>query len=134
MDNNILDKMDWEENEPFNADNEETSDNGVMMIKTFNKEEEAQVCAAALKNEGIDAHVISSTTSGMTPFAYGNIRLFVAESQEEEAHKIIQRLNAEREVFSNPQDSAVHILAIIAIGLVIISILLYLAQKVFSSY
>jgi hypothetical protein len=134
MDNNILDRMDWDENEHFNADNEETSDSGVIMIKTFNTEEEAQVCAAALKNEGIDAHVISSTTSGMTPFAYGNIRLFVAVSQEEEAHKIIQRLATENAVFSNPQDSAVHILVIIAIGLVIISILLYLVQKVFSSY
>jgi hypothetical protein len=133
MDNNILDKMDWEENEPFNADNEETSDSGVIMIKTFNTEEEAQVCAAALKNEGIDAHVISSTTSGMTPFAYGNIRLFVAVSQEEEAHKVIQRLDAESAVFSNPRDSAVHIFVIIAIGLILISILLYLVQKVFSS-
>lgn len=133
MDNNILDKMYGEENDHFHADNQEAIDSGVMMIKTFNTEEEAQVCAASLKNEGIDAHVISSTTSGMTPFAYGNIRLFVAVSQEEEAHKIIQRLAAEKAVFSNPQDSAVHILVMIAIGLIIISVLLYLVQKFFSS-
>ncbi len=133
MDNNLLDRLDWEDEDHIEDENQNHTDSGVIMIKTFNTEEEAQVCAAALKNDGIDAHVISSATSGMTPFAYGNIRLFVALSQEEEAHKIIQRLEAEREVYDNPSASSVHIFVIIAIGLLIISIIVYLVQEIFSS-
>jgi hypothetical protein len=126
----ILDDFDWQKgdntNESLPTPRDESS---VVMLKSFTTEEEAQVCAAALKSEGIDAHVITSTTGVMTPFAYGNIRLFVAESQEEEALIIIRRLDAISDVYDNPKVSSERIFAIIAIGIFIIGFFIYLLQR-----
>lgn len=131
MARNILDDFNLENEEQEKA-NDETSEalGNVIMLKTFNTEEEAQVCAAALKSEGIEAHVISSATGGMTPFAYGNIRLFVAEHYEEEAFSIIQQLEAKEQVFDDPRASAVYIFALILIGLFVTSILIYSIQYI----
>jgi hypothetical protein len=125
----ILDDFDWQKGD--NTDESLTTprdESSVVMLKSFTTEEEAQVCAAALKSEGIDAHVITSTTGVMTPFAYGNIRLFVAESQEEEALIIIRRLDAISDVYDNPKVSSERIFAIIAIGIFIIGFFIYLLQ------
>lgn len=131
MNNDILDKLDWEDEDDRYQDNiDDNIENSVIMIKSFNTEQEAQVCAVVLKNEGIEAQVITSSTGGMTPFAYGNIRLFVAASQEEEAHSIIKRLDAEKEVYDNPSVSAQRILGIMIVGLIMIGFIIYLLQKV----
>lgn len=131
MARNILDDLNWENEEPEEANDEPTKASGnVIMLKTFNTEEEAQVCAAALKSEGIEAHIISSATGGMTPFAYGNIRLFVAEYYEEDALKIIQHLEAKEQILDDPKSSAVYILVLILIGLFVTSILMYSIQYV----
>lgn len=103
--------------------------NSVVLLQSFNTEGEAQICAASLKSAGIDAHVITSATSGMTPFAYGNIRLYVAASQEDEALGILQKLNAEKEVFDNPRLSAERIFAIVLVGLFAIGIIIYFLQQ-----
>lgn len=131
MNNDILDKLDWEDEDDRYQDNiDDHIENSVIMLKSFNTEEEAQVCAAVLKNEGIEAQVITSSTGGMTPFAYGNIRLFVAASQEEEAHSIIKRLDAEKEVFDNPSISAQRILGFMIVGLIMIGFIIYLLQTI----
>ena len=131
MNNDILDKLDWEDEDDHYRDHvDDNIDNSVIMIKSFNTEQEAQVCAVFLKNEGIEAQVISSSTGGMTPFAYGNIRLFVAASQEEEAHTIIKRLDAEKEVFDNTSVSAQRILGIMVVVLIFIGFIIYFLQKV----
>ena len=131
MNNDILDKLDWEDEDDNYQDNiDDNAGKSVIMLKSFNTEEEAQVCAAVLKNEGVEAQVITSSTGGMTPFAYGNIRLFVAASQEEEAHNILKRVDAEKEVFDNPSVSAQRILGFMIVGLIMIGFIIYFLQKV----
>lgn len=128
-DQELLDDSKYEKLENHSDNPPQGTEGGVVLLKTFNTEEEAQVCTATLKSEGIDAHVITSATSGMTPFAYGNIRLYVAESQEDEALLIVQRLNAEKEVYDNPRLSAERIFAIVAVGLLAIGIIIYFLQQ-----
>ena len=130
MNNDILDKLDWEDEDDRYQDNiDDHIENSVIMIKSFNTEQEAQVCAVVLKNEGIEAQVIASSTGGMTPFAYGNIRLFVAASQEEEAHNIIKRLDAEKEVYDNTSVSAQRILGVMIVALIFIGFIIYFLQQ-----
>ena len=129
MNNDILDKLDWEDEDDHYQDNiDGNAENTVIMLKSFNTEQEAQVCAVILQNEGIEAQVITSSTGGMTPFAYGNIRLFVAASQEEEAHRLIKRLDAEKEIFDNPNVSAQRILGFMIVGLIMIGFIIYFLQ------
>ena len=72
MSKDILDDLDWENERPEEYDETPSSHHQeeVVMLKTFNTEEQAHICAASLKNEGIDAHVISSVAGQLTPFAY----------------------------------------------------------------
>jgi hypothetical protein len=65
MDKNLLDdNLEWEnegdENNHLYYTNQEAE---VVMIRTFNVEEQAYLCAARLKDSGIDAHVVGSATS-----------------------------------------------------------------------
>ena len=59
-----------------------------------------------------------------------NIVLFVAASQEEEAHNIIKRLDAEKEVFDNTSVSAQRILGFMIVGLIMIGFIIYLLQTI----
>jgi hypothetical protein len=100
MSKEVLDDWEWdnEDNDTsFNHDyfDEHDTDN-VVMLKTFSADNEAYICAAALKNEGIEAHILSSATGQMTPFAYGNVRLFVAKTQAVEAAEILERIEREK--------------------------------------
>ena len=115
MSREILDDLDWENEEPEENPQEQKTliDSEVMMLKTFNTEDEAQICAATLRSAGVDAHVVASMTGQMTPFAYGNVRLFIAESQMEEALAILKQNEAENQVYENPKLSAGRILMII---------------------
>ena len=108
MSKEILDDIDWgnEEPEEEGAQYLAYNEDEVVMLKTFNTEEQAHICAASLKNEGVDAHVITSVTGQLTPFAYGMVRLFVAESQVEEATAILKRYEAEEAVYENPRLSS----------------------------
>jgi ABC-type methionine transport system ATPase subunit len=130
MSKDILDDMDWENEHP--EDNEELlsthHEEEVVMLKTFNTEEQAHICAASLKNEGIDAHVITSVTGQMTPFAYGMVRLYVAESQVEEAAAHIKKTEAERAVYENPSMSSTRILMIVMVGIFAIALIIGLIQ------
>jgi hypothetical protein len=134
MDKDLLDdNLEWEnegdENDHLYYTNDESE---VVMIRTFNTEEQAYLYAARLKDSDIDAHVVGSTTSQMTPFAYGNLRLYVAEAQALEAQKILTEMDARNEVFEQPRLSAVRILIIIIIGLIIMGIIIAAIQTLFS--
>jgi hypothetical protein len=74
----------------------------VRMLQTFNTDEQAQLAAATLRGSGISAFVISAATSGLTPFAYGNFRLFVADSQAHEAAKLLTK----RTIETSPSDAS----------------------------
>jgi hypothetical protein len=130
MSREILNDIDWDNEEPEDEGAKHLSYNEdeVVMLKTFNTEEQAHISAAALKNEGIDAHVITSVTGQMTPFAYGMVRLFVAESQVEEAAAILKRTEAEESVYENPKLSSSRILMIIAVGILAIALILGFVQ------
>ncbi len=128
MSKEVLDDWEWdnEENPAFNhyGFDENDTDN-VVMLKTFSAENEAYICAAALKNEGIEAHILSSTTGQMTPFAYGNVRLFVAKMQAAEAADILERI--EREKINNEranEEPASKMFYYLVIGLAILFVLL----------
>lgn len=126
-DNDVLDNWEFEKNDarnqpPAQSDGEES----VALLKTFNTEEEAYVAAAALENEGIKAQVIAATTGQLTPFAYGNIRLYVAESQVEDAYLVIANLKNHQEVYDNPRLSAGRIMVILLVGLFVIGLVLRL--------
>jgi ABC-type methionine transport system ATPase subunit len=130
MSREILDDMDWknEESEENRAEHLPYSEQEVVMLKTFNTEEQAHICAVVLKNEGIDAHVITSATGQMTPFAYGMVRLYVAESQVDDATTIIKRTEAQDAVYENPQLSSSRILMVILVGLLAIGLIIGLVQ------
>ena len=123
MDNkNILDdNFDWEEDpskqqRAFETNEEHTP---VVMLRTFSTEEQAYLVAATLHAEGIEAHVVSATTGHMTPFAYGNIRLYVAAAQVSEATNILKETDAQQTVYEQPKTSlAIFILIIVSVFLV----------------
>jgi uncharacterized membrane protein YidH (DUF202 family) len=136
MSKEVLDDWEWDndDNETFNHDyfDENDSDN-VVMLKTYNSENEAYISAAALKNEGIEAHILSSATGQMTPFAYGNVRLFVARTQAAEAAEILARIDNENAKMFQKQEVPMSKVAIYcSIGLVVLFIfirtILLLAQ------
>jgi hypothetical protein len=134
MDNKDLldDDLDWDAE--INNWTDELYESGqqhapVTMIKTFNTEQEADLAAAMLQGEGIDGRVVASITGGMTPFDFGNVRLFVATSQAAEAAILLRKMSGEQAVYDTPQTSATQILLIIMAGLFIIGLILTLAQK-----
>ena len=121
------DDFDWD-NINDDLDELETSEprQSVVMIRTFNTEEQAHLTAATLRADGIDAHVVSAATGQLTPFAYGNVRLFVAESQVLQAENILKDLVVREEVYSNPSLSAARILIILVAGIFIMGLFLRL--------
>jgi hypothetical protein len=133
MDKNLLDdNLEWEnegdENDYLYYSNHEAE---VVMIRTFNVEEQAYLCAARLKDSGIDAHVVGSATSQMTPFAYGNLRLFVADAQALEARQILAEMDARNEVLAQPSLSSTRIVMILVGGIIITSIIIAVLQYFF---
>ena len=62
MSKNILDDdFDWNEmNSDLGYDENKEERQPVVMLRTFNTEEHAHLAAAALRSEGVDAHVISA--------------------------------------------------------------------------
>jgi ABC-type methionine transport system ATPase subunit len=130
MSKDILDDLDWENEHPEESEEKLSShhEEEVVMLKTFNTEEQAHICAASLKNEGIDAHVISSVAGQLTPFAYGMVRLYVAESQAEEAAAFIKKTDAEQAVYENPPMSSTRILMIVMVGIFAIALIIGLVQ------
>ena len=133
MSKNLLDDdFDWDNvNDAFDENNDAEERQPVIMLRTFNTEEQAHLAAAALHAEGIDAHVVSATTGQLTPFAYGNVRLFVAQSQKELAENVLKDFGAKQEVYSEPQLSAGRILVILVAGIFMIGLLVRLVQVLF---
>jgi hypothetical protein len=130
MNNNLLDdNLDWENEEGENTSLFYTSDESeVVMIRTFNVEEQAYLCAARLKDSGIDAHVVGSATSQMTPFAYGNLRLYVADAQAFEAQQILTEMDARNDVLAQPSLSSTRIVMILVGGIMATSIIIAVLQ------
>ena len=129
----LLDEnLDWdsEVNGWANNDAENASEpTPVTMIQSFNTEQEADLAAAMLRSEGIGAHVVSAITGALTPFAYGNIRLFVATSQAAEAAVILRKLSGQQAVYDDPKTSSVQILVIIVIGIFVMGLILTLVRQ-----
>ena len=124
------DNLDWDaEINSWTDSDAETDPTPVTMIQTFNTEQEAYLAAAMLRGEGIDGRVVSAITGVMTPFAYGNVRLFVATSQAAEAAVILRKLSGQQAVYDAPQTSSTQILLIIVIGIFIIGLILTLVQQ-----
>lgn len=129
MKKDILDEdWDWEsEDTDFNDYNHDFKED-VVMVKTFNSENQAYIYAATLNNEGIKSKVVGTITGSMTPFDYGTVRLYVAANQSDEAADIINCLDAENALKEKPQISAAAILAIIVIGIFVIGMVIRLFQ------
>ena len=130
MSKNLLDDdFEWDN---INEDiHDSTERQPVVMLRTFNTEEQAHLAAATLRATGIDAHVVSASTGQLTPFAYGNVRLFVAESQKKMAENILKEGFAREEVYKNPQLSAGKILIILVAGIFAIGLVIRLIQLIF---
>ena len=113
------DDIDWDNDDDFEVNTEGSSiePKPVVTLQTFSNEEQAHVAAAALRAEGIEARVVTASTSQLTPFAYGNVRLFVAESQADEARAFLKIHDTRQQVFENPRLSAMRILLIIIVAL-----------------
>ncbi len=134
MSKDILDDdFDWEnfsDDLVFGKEGDERQP--VVMLRTFNTEEQAQLTAAALRAEGIDAHVVAATTGQLTPFAYGNVRLFVSQSQKEMAENVLADMNtARQEVYDEPNLSATRILIILVAGIFAMGLVIRLIQVLF---
>ena len=119
----------WTEEDPT----ENTAPSPVTMLQTFNSEQEAYVAAALLEGEGISGRVVSSITGGITPFAYGNVRLFVAASQAEAATKVLRKMTGKEGVDNSMKISSTMILTIVIIGLFVIGLIIRLLQIAFNS-
>jgi hypothetical protein len=123
MDKNILDDLDWEKDDNNEDDDKHDEvDSEVILLKTFNTEEQANLYCLALNNEGINAQVISSAASQLTPFDYGNHRLYVSEAQLDDAQYILKVLEKENNVYETPKWTAARILITIILGLFITGI------------
>jgi hypothetical protein len=133
METNLLDdNSEWENDEQNDAQMFYTNNESeVVMIRTFNTEDQAYLYAARLKDNDIDAHVVSSATSQMTPFAYGNIRLYVAEAHALGAKQILTEMDALNDIYEQPNLSATRIFIIIFMGLLIMSIIIAAIQTLF---
>ena len=127
------DNLDWDAEMGNWTEEPETLSTPVTMLQTFNTEQEAYVAVALLEGEGIIGRVVSSITGGMTPFAYGNVRLFVAASQAAEAAKILRKMTGQDSVEKHSKVSATQILAIIVIGLFVMGLIIRLLQQAFDS-
>ncbi|MDZ7880038.1 MAG: DUF2007 domain-containing protein [Saprospiraceae bacterium] len=130
------DDLDWDaelENWAKEDNTENVPPSPVTMLQTFNSEQEAHVAAALLEGEGIPARVVSSSTGGITPFAYGNVRLFVAASQAEAATIILRKMTGKEAADNAIKTSSTMILTIVVVGIVIISFIIRLLQLVFKS-
>ena len=127
------DNLDWDAEMDSWTDEAESEQTPVTMLQTFNTEQEAYVAVALLEGEGIIGRVVSSTTGGMTPFAYGNVRLFVAASQAGEAAKVLRKIT-NKDVTEKPDEvSSMSILMIIVGGLFVMGLIIRLLQKAFQA-
>jgi hypothetical protein len=130
------DDLDWDA-ELNNWTEEDSTENAtpspVTMLQTFNSEQEAHVAAALLEGEGISGRVVSSITGGITPFAYGNVRLFVAASQAEAAAKVLYKMTGKEVVDNSAKTSSTMILTIVVIGLFVMGLVIRLIQLAFKS-
>ncbi len=128
------DNLDWDAEintwaeELAETDTERTP---VTMLQTFNTEQEADLAAAMLRGEGIDGRVVSSITGGITPFAYGNVRLFVATRQAEEAAAILRKMSGREAIYDAPQTSSMYILMIVVGGIVVMGLVISLVRSLF---
>jgi Putative prokaryotic signal transducing protein len=127
------DNLDWDAEINNWTEEADTDPTPVTMLQTFNTEQEAYVAVALLEGEGIVGRVVSSITGGMTPFAYGNVRLFVAASQAEEATKVLRKMTGQEAVEKVPETSSTHILMIVIGGLFVLGLITRLLQKAFNS-
>ncbi len=127
------DNLDWDAEINNWTEEADTEPTPVTMLQTFNTEQEAYVAVALLEGEGIIGRVVSSITGGMTPFAYGNVRLFVAASQAEHAAKVLRKMTGQDTIEKHSEVSATQILVIIIIGLFIIGLVLTLLQRAFNA-
>ena len=136
MSENLLDDdFDWNNiHDGLDSIKEPEKREPVAMLRTFNTEEQAHFVAATLRTEGIPAHIVSATTSQLTPFAYGNIRLYVAQSQVKKAEEILKEFDARQEVYADPSLSAGRILVILVAGLFVIGLILRVIQLIFGYF
>ena len=138
MDNKDLldDDLDWDaELENFSEEADTDAEPApVTMLQTFNTEQEAYLAAAILRAEGIEGHVVSAITGQMTPFAYGNVRLFVAQSKAAEAAKILRSIKGKEAVYKNPETSSTQILLVIIVGIFLMGLILALFRSGFNAF
>ena len=128
------DNLDWDAEINGWAENDAEIDHTptpVTMIQTFNTEQEAYLAAAMLQGEGIDGRVVSAITGGMTPFSYGNVRLFVATSQAAEAVVVLRKLSGQQAVYDTLKTSSTQILMIIVVGIFVMGLILTLVRQAF---
>ena len=130
MSENLLDD-DFEWDKVNDEVNEAMERQPVVMMRTFNTEEQAHLIAAILHAAGIDAHVVAASTGQLTPFAYGNVRLFVAESQLAMAENVLKEFSAKEEIYNEPQLSAGRILVIMVAAIFGIGLVIRLIQILF---
>jgi hypothetical protein len=134
MSKDILDDdFDWED---IYGDLEEGKESGkrqpVVVLRTFNTEEQAQLAAAALRAEGVSVHVLAATTGQLTPFAYGNVRLLVAQSQKELAENVLAEMNSmKQEMSAEPQISATQIVIVLVVGIFAMGLIIRVVQVLF---
>jgi hypothetical protein len=136
MTKNILDDdFEWDNmDEDLVVGNDSEVRQAVVMLRTFNNEDQAHLVAATLRSEGIDAHVVSATTGQLTPFDYSNVRLFVSQSQREMAENVLNTMNAQEEVYNEPQVASGRILMILVIGIFAIGLVIRLMQVLFGFF
>ena len=129
------DNLDWDA-ELNKWTEEDATENAVpspvTMLQTFNSEQEAHVAAAILEGEGISGRVVSSITGGITPFAYGNVRLFVAASQAEAATKVLRKMTGNKADDNTVKTSSAMILTIVIIGIFVMGLIIRSLQIAFN--
>jgi hypothetical protein len=127
------DNLDWDSEMDNWTEEAHSEPTPVTMIQTFNTEQEADVAVALLEGEGIIGRVVSSITGGMTPFAYGNVRLFVAASQAQHAAKVLRKMTGQDTIQKYSKVSATQILMVIIVGLFIMGLVVTLLQRAFNA-
>jgi hypothetical protein len=127
------DNLDWDAEINNWREEVDTDPTPVTMIQTFGTEQEAYVAVALLESEGIVGRVVTSITGGMTPFDYGNVRLFVAASQAKEAAIVLRKMAGQNTLEKQPEISSMYILMYIVGGLFVIGLIIQLLQKAFNA-
>jgi hypothetical protein len=92
----------------------------VMLLAVFNHSEQAYFAAALLHEHNIPAQVVGTATAQLTPFSYGNFRLFIPTQHADQAKILLQKEDEMPEPLETKNETLVFGILMAVVGLVVL--------------